>query len=106
MTLETRLEPAQGSEWRIVEGDEVLSAFDSAKIRPSVSWKAMVFRDAEEARVYDEKRDLLSIDQVWQTFEDDLVSRGNEAKRPADPVNDEDWMRTLSEAYIEEPVAS
>ena len=104
MTLDTRLEHQAGARWRIVEADSVLSSFDYAQIRSSVSWKAMVFRDEEEARVYDEKLDEIPIDQVWATFEEDLALRGVEATRPADPVADAHWMKTLSAAYIEEPV--
>jgi hypothetical protein len=105
MTLDTRLEREAGDRWRIVEGENVLSTFSYAQIRSSVSWKAMVFRDEQAALVFDEKRDLLSIDMVWATFEEDLARRGIEARCPADPVADEDWMRTLSAAYIEEPEA-
>lgn len=103
MTLDTRLERESGSAWRIVEGNSVLSSFDYAQIRSSISWKAMVFRDREEARVYDEKLDPLDINQVWTTFESDLASRGIDASCPPDPVANEDWMRTLSSAYIQEP---
>ena len=107
MTLDTRLERQEDGAWQILEGDSVLSSFDYSQIRSSVSWKAMVFRDEEEARVYDEGLDLLGIDEVWATFEEDLSRRGVDAKRPRDSVTtNEEWIGTLSAAYIKEPVPS
>jgi len=107
MTLETRLEPERDDDkgWRIVEAGSTLSSFDYTQIRCSVSWKAMVFRDAEAARVFDDALDTLSIEDVWATFEADLAARGIAAQRPSDPLQGEDWMRTLATIYIEEPTA-
>ena len=51
--------------------------------------------------------DLLRIDEVWATFEEDLSRRGVDAKRPRESVTtNEEWMATLSAAYINEPASS
>jgi hypothetical protein len=72
-------------------------------VRISVSWKAQVLRDAEEARVVDEHRDDLALEGVLETFLADLDARGNGVARPEDPLRDPAFVRTLSQAYHRAP---
>ena len=103
MTLDTRLEHVIGDEWIVAEGDEKKAVLGWNDLRISVSWKAQVFRSAEEQEQYDTHSDDLTIAAVWDRFCDDLSDRDIAFTRPADPLTDPDWIDLLSRTYIREP---
>ena len=103
MTLDTRLERVGDESWKIVEGDRELGSLTYPELRSSISWKATVFRDAEEARLYDEHLDDLAIEDVWTRFDADLEERGVAFRRPDDPLDDADWMGVLGRTYVRTP---
>ena len=103
MTLETRLERIEGERWRLLEGDQVLGSPHYQDLRISVSWKANVFVDAAEARLYDEHDDELSIDAVWEAFYRDLSARGEAFDEPPDPSRDESFTELLGRTYLRAP---
>jgi hypothetical protein len=105
LTLDSQLAFAGRDEWTVVEGDRVLARYPFRQVRISVSWKAQVLRDAEEARVVDEHRDDLGLDAVFGTFRRDLDARGIDAGRPADPLRDPAFVATLTAAYHRTPTA-
>ena len=103
MTLETRLARRGGDQWELVENGVVLGEPTFDDLRISISWKANVFRDAEAARVYDDKLDELSIETAFAIFYEDLEVRGVPFARSGDPVNDRELFALLSDTYVELP---
>lgn len=103
LTLDSELRHVEGDRWEIVESGTTLATMRWPEIRLSISWKAKVFADADEEARVDEHRDDLSLDDVVERFIADLAERGIAAEPPADPLADPDWIRTLSDTYVEEP---
>ena len=90
--------------WDIVDGDgAVIAHIDDIEARITVSWKADVFLDPEEARMVDEGIDLLDTDRVIAIFQADLEARGLIDALPADPLHDEAWVALLAATYAEHP---
>lgn len=90
--------------WDIVDGDgAVIAHIEDADARITVSWKADVFLDAEEARKVDEGIDTLDVDRVVQIFQADLEARGVAIDLPADPIHDEAWVALIAATYPEHP---
>jgi hypothetical protein len=84
MTLDTRLARKGGENWQLIEGDTVLGEPKYDDLRISISWKANVgSEDGEE----------LDIDQAFEIF------RADGLDVPADPLNDPDFFRALTETY-------
>lgn len=103
LTLDSQLAFAGDGTWQAVDGGHVLAEYPFRQVRISVSWKAQVLRDAEEARVVDEHRDDLTLDRVLDTFLADLDARATPAARPADPLHDPAFVRALTAAYHQAP---
>lgn len=99
LTLDTSLARAGGERWAVVEGDAVLGEFDYSDLRISVSWKAMVFRDADEERRYDTHSDDLDLSEVLGRFIADLDSRDIACDLPRDPLASVDFVALLNDAY-------
>jgi hypothetical protein len=103
MTLDTRLEHLGGDDWRIAEGGEELACMSWDALRISVSWKAVVFRDAEEERRVDDHSADIDFAEVLARFGRDLRERGIDHAAPADPLRDEAWVDLLAGTYMTEP---
>lgn len=98
------LSPApEGEDWVAVDQGRELIRYADRDVRVSISWKAEVFRDGEAARVREQHRDDLTLDQVVAVLSEDLAARGIEVapvSNPAsDPTRDEGFIRALDEAY-------
>ncbi|NRA09839.1 MAG: hypothetical protein HRU02_16905 [Myxococcales bacterium] len=89
---------ADGS-WEVREGEAVLARYPAEALRVSVSWKALVFRDAEAARRYNERADALELDEVVARLLADLDARGQGVEPPADPLGDTAFVEALSRAH-------
>ena len=90
--------------WDILDGDgAVIAHIDDADARITVSWKADVFLDAEEARMVDERIDTLDVDRVVAIFQADLEARGVAIPLPADPIHDQEWVALIAATYPEHP---
>jgi hypothetical protein len=103
LSLETRLAWDGDDAWRIEEGGEVKARPRFEELRVSVSWKAQVFRDAKEARCFDEHEDDLDLETVVATLREDLEARGLPTPAPTDPLREPAWIEQLSEAYVVQP---
>lgn len=103
LTLKTELRRVDGSLWEVRDGEALIGEFDYPALRISVSWKAMVFRDDEDARRFDREEDALNHDQAFELFYADLASRGVDFQRPSDPLRDPDLYRVLAATYLEAP---
>ena len=103
MSLETRLAWLGGERWEVRDGDRVFGTPRWDDLRISVSWKAMVFRRAEDAALYDDHADDLGLEQVFEILYADLAQRGIDHPKPADPVNHPELFSLLAATYRPEP---
>ncbi len=103
LTLDSQLTFAGDGLWEVRDAGRVLGHWEASRVRVSLSWKALVFRDAAEARTYDEHRDELTLPVVFDTLRADLAARGIEAPAPADPLHDPALVRALTRAYHRSP---
>lgn len=85
---------------RSAEGSDVMR-FDDAEVRVTMSWKADVYADADEAARADAGDDVLDLDRVTDAFAADLQPRGIEVERPNDPLGDDAWIELLAATYPE-----
>jgi hypothetical protein len=99
LTRESRLVRDEAG-WAVHDADGVTQAhFSHDEVRITVSWKADIFADSEEAELHDKGDNALSPDLVMQLFEGDLAARGIEVNRPSDPLTDQQWIATLASTY-------
>jgi hypothetical protein len=103
MTLDTALTHDGGDDWAIRQGDETLAEMPYHELRISVSWKAYVYRDAEQRRRHEEGHGGLCLDAVLARFADDLDRRGIDFEPPSDPLHDEPFVDLLTASYVRAP---
>jgi len=103
LTLDSTLVFAGDGAWEARDADRVLARYRFVKLRISVSWKAQVLRDAEEARVVDQHLDDLDLERVVETLLDDVRAHGVAVERPADPLHDPGFVATLTRTYHQAP---
>ena len=89
----------EGDHYLVRDKDDLLARFPPSEIRASVSWKARAFRSRDEKRLFDEGRDLLTIDEVQARFMAALKEKGIEAAPPEDLRSDQRFMRVLNDAF-------
>jgi hypothetical protein len=93
-----RLHHRDDGTWAIVDGGDAL-VLDSTQLRVSILWTAMWFASAEDLRLMEDGDDLLTLEQVTETFARDLTERGERVASPADPAADPEWVRLLEREY-------
>jgi len=98
LTLDTQL-VWTGDAWAVTDGDRTLATHPFEAVRVTVSWKAQVLRTPDEARRVDDHSDDLSLGRVVEAFQEDLARRGRDVPAPDDPLTDDAFVATLSEAY-------
>jgi hypothetical protein len=76
---------------------------DFAELRVSVSWKAYVYRDAEQQRRHESGAGRLGLGEVVDRLLDDLAARGAATQRPDDPHRDEAFVELLTRTYVQTP---
>ncbi len=103
MTLDSRLEFDGGDTWAIRQDGATRATMSFDALRISVSWKAYVYRDAEQRRRHLAETDGLDLDQVVDRFASDLRARDVAFEPPADPLHDEAFVECLTRAYVHEP---
>jgi hypothetical protein len=84
--------------WAIEDGDSML-ALDASRLRVSILWTAMTFDSAEEQRLLEDGEDLLTLEQVTETFARDLHVRGEAFAPPDDPATDPAWVHVLERVH-------
>jgi hypothetical protein len=90
--------------WDAVDTDgNVIASFSDDEVRITVSWKADIFTDADEARLADSGDDALDTDTVISIFQTDLEARGVAIELPVDPIHNEEWVALLAATYPEHP---
>lgn len=108
--LDTELRHVAGEQWAVVgdgaDADRVLGEPTWDRLRVSLSWKALVFDDADDERRHRERAGALDLATVIRRFEADLRQRGVDVDIPSDPERDPAFVRILQEAYVRHPVAA
>lgn len=104
LTLDSQL-VRRADRWAIVDAGRTLAELDFTDLRISLSWKATVFADADDARRYDEHSDDIDLAEVLRRFSRDLDRRGVAHAIPAEPVRDPGFIRLLQETYVRPPGA-
>lgn len=89
---------AHGWDVHDAEG-ETVAHFDDTEVRYTVSWKADVFANADEAALHDRGENPLTLETVVDLFQEDLNKRGITTARPSDPLSDQEWIATLAATY-------
>lgn len=86
---------ARGADGHVITelGDDI--------VRITVSWKADVFADADEARRVDSGDGRLDLRTVIAVFQDDLARRGIDLEPVGDPLADREWIACLAATYPE-----
>lgn len=103
LTKDAELVRRDASTWAITDVDGEKASFPTEKMRVSLSWKAIAFDDEADRRRHDEHTDDIDLSEVLRRFKADFASRGETLAIPADPVADQDFVRTLSDAYVHYP---
>jgi hypothetical protein len=94
-----------GDAWSIVDGRRVIATLPRARLRVSLSWKALVFESDAERRRYDEHTDDLDLPEVLRRFRADLAARGVEMPAPREPERDPELIGLLHRHYVHHPAA-
>jgi len=92
-----------GGSWEIRQRGRTLARVPFEAARISVSWKALVFADAGEARIADAQLDELGIEQVWQIFARDLERRGAALDPGPEPLANRAFIAALGSTYTRAP---
>ncbi|HEY2214841.1 MAG TPA: hypothetical protein VGH31_07280 [Acidimicrobiales bacterium] len=88
------------SDWEVHDADGVNQAhFSDDEVRITVSWKADLFANAEEAAMHDAGDNALALETVVELFQRDLAARGIELGVASDPLADQRWIATLASTY-------
>jgi hypothetical protein len=104
LTLGAELVSNGAGSWSIVDKGETVATFGRSDLRVSLSWKADVFRTAEDARRADSGVDDIDLDGVLARFAADLLARGVDMSIPdEDPVLDPAFIALLQEQYVRYP---
>jgi hypothetical protein len=99
LTRESRLVRSE-SGWAVHDADGLTQAhFSDHEVRITVSWKADIFANADEAAWHDSAENALSLDTVVDLFQRDLTARAIAVDRPSDPLADQGWIATLASTY-------
>ena len=90
--------------WSVLDGsDDVVATYRTSDLRYSVSWKAYCFADDAEHRAWTDHSDDLSLDDILDTLEADLRSRGR-LDGPRPPAGS--FGKLLIDTYIRFPAAA
>ena len=93
------LHPCGDDAWEVRTGAGSLCRYEREQVRISVLWKAHVFRDAEEAKIFDAASDDLDPSRIEARFVEDARRRGRGLPRSASPLEDAAWIDAVSALY-------
>jgi hypothetical protein len=103
LTKDAELLRSDPDTWAILDGGEQVASFPGERLRVSLSWKGIAFDDDADRRRHDEHTDDIDLDEVLRRFAADFANRGETLEVPADPLTDQEFIRTLSAAYVRYP---
>ena len=100
VTRDSTIRCTDRGDWEIANPGSASQVVPGADIRVSILWKAMTFRDAREARVFDDHEDDLDVATVVERLRADLATRGQVVEEPSDPYQDPAWSQVLTDVYV------
>ena len=103
LTLDSELVSRSDGAWEVHDHGQVLGQWPASRVRVSLSWKALVFRDEDEARAFDEHTDDLTVATVLEMLTADLTARGVGVPASAEPLRDPAFVAAASRAYHASP---
>ena len=90
---------ADGS-WRVTMQREERARLGFDDVRVSVSWKARVFDDEHEERIYLDHLDDIGFDEVVERWRDDLAGRGVDLPPTDEALTNPAFGRTITREYL------
>jgi hypothetical protein len=94
-----RLHRDSDTQWSVRRDGEVRATYNWDDLRLSISWKAWCFADEDELQINADHSDDLTLEQILDTFVEDLGARGTISTRP-----DTDTLaRVILDEYIRFP---
>lgn len=90
---------ADGDSWALTGSGGIVHRYAPEEIRISLLWKAVMFRDEEDARIHDEHLDDISLDEAIEILREDAARRGIAIARPGDPLHDVAFTHDLERAF-------
>jgi hypothetical protein len=100
VTQHSTIRCTERNDWEITNPDGPPQTVPGADVRVSILWKALTFRDARAARVYDDHEDDLDLTTIVDILRADLAERGRPTPEPSDPYTDPEWSRALTSVYF------
>jgi hypothetical protein len=94
-----RLHRDDDAHWSVRRDGRTRAVYNWDDLRLSISWKAWCFADAAEVRMNDDHSDDLTLDQILDTFVDDLRRRGVISSR----ADDDALAHVILDEYIRFP---
>jgi hypothetical protein len=67
---------AKSNKWLLKENDTVLTTYVDDDLRISLSWKAYLFEDEEQYRLWDQKEKNLTVPMVLEGWRQNYISNG------------------------------
>ena len=103
LQLDSVIEGAGTDEWVIRNGPEEIARYHDDDMRFLFHYSANVFDDLADVKRYLDHTDDLTVEQALGMLIDDLDARGVSYTTPSDPLNDADFVATLTRAYAMAP---
>jgi hypothetical protein len=100
--LEAELVPDAGG-WQIRQHGCTLARLPFEAARISISWKAEVFADPDEAHAADAHQGDLDVDRVFEILAADLRRRGIAVDPGPEPLANRSFVAALGRAYARTP---
>ncbi len=85
--------------WQIKNGSQMLREYSKEKLRILIHWDFEAFDSLEQLRNVEDPASHLSVDQMFEIFRKDLNKRGVVIEPPADPLEDENFKKLITENY-------
>jgi hypothetical protein len=106
LSLDARLAwAADRGRWQIFEDGRLMAEEAPERVRVSVSWKAQVFRDEEELRLYEEGEDQLTADRVVEILGDTLGREGWPQGSPEEIIASPAFVTGVGAAWNRTPTS-
>ena len=104
LTLDSELVSRSDGAWEVHDHGQVLGQWPASRVRVSLSWKALVFRDAGRgARPSTSTPTTSPWRRCSSTLTADLTARGVEVPASAEPLRDPAFVAAASRAYHASP---
>lgn len=93
-----------GEHWQIRNGPQVLAKYPKQSLRILFHWDFEAFDSLEQMRLFEDPKQQLSVEQMFEIFQSDLNGKGVELSPPTDPLQDENFKKLITENYQLSPL--